>query len=310
MNKELEGLLDFIMKICATQINKKNFGEVAERLIRHANERIKKIKNDGNAQIKSDCDIFMQDLDFLFDILLVDESVINEVVSAKNRFNKLKEIFTMRKKERDKNKYPDIDLAELYIQIYNRFKRTYDMSRLYIPGLTPIFKGCIPVYNGIENQFKGKDGSIITIKIIGRLKYGYSEANGKIIDDEYIEQYEIKIKRPNEVENTPPIEVFTEISTHRMTEDEEYRRCVLEELLSTNNIDSSYSKECKYIGEISDAKNEANCPPVGEESFSNSRYIYRFSENYVLVYDAEHLNAVKHYEDVIKRNRREDGPEI
>ena len=114
----------------------------------------------------------------------------------------------------------------------------------------------------------------------------FSEGSDKRRDRQ---AYEIIKKFPSGEEKSYTI--FSNILISKMDE-EEYRECVFNELLSDKNI--ALSNASGYIGQISDADDESI--EIGKESIGRENYLYRINKKYALEFDAADLSAVILYE--------------
>ena len=197
-------------------------------------------------------------------------------------------------------------------EIFAVNKRTYDMSHLSAKGfLVPIKTSqgktsklvSYVSFEKIQQEkqkkdgntiarpvrlFKDKQGNTILIEFMGYLVYGtpnYNDSIGKYLITKNVNGVEQKL------------EVFTSLNMHALGSDEAYRKVVIQELLSTKNIERSNSDN--YIGEI---LTESILKPR-EEKLGDSIYTYQITSEHALVFDGEKLEAVRAYkqQEAIKK---------
>ena len=187
---------------------------------------------------------------------------------------------------------------EYFEQIFEKDKRTYDMSNKYIPMSVATRKEPygkerkIMEFRHVINDpitFVEDDyGDNFTFEKVGRLAY-QSQSSGKRFVDKY------KIYKNMEL----LCEVFTRLNPSQLLSNEPYRRAVIRELLSARNIEAS-KLNSGYIGEIQPPEFSDEKAPIGkqieiEELFS-SLYKYGYSALYDFVFDYNIFSAVKDFQ--------------
>ena len=169
-------------------------------------------------------------------------------------------------------------------------KRQYDMSSMYNPDLlareskdSEFRKVRIFLTNrGIYHDFYDEEGYPTRIIDLGQV--GYKGWGGGSF---YLSIYQIdKLRKSGEI--TSDI-VCSSISIPEMS-NPEYRKAVLEELLSDENIRSSNAGS--YIGTIEKSKKSGDDDTIHTERQNSNGYTYRVSDNYVLAYDPAEATAV------------------
>ena len=191
-------------------------------------------------------------------------------------------------------------------QILGDNKRTYNMSTLRDDGRIGTYKdGDKKIkYNevdGKEIEFLDMEGKKVIIQRVGELRF----------DETYVEGREVsKYKVVRQIDdNKYYIDyVFSNIILPEMQVNEEYKRVVLEELLSQSNI--KFSKAGGYVGSISKMTEKYRSHDIGEEWKDSEYYVYRASKNYALVGNVEDATAVMLYQEAeAKANRENIGGE-
>lgn len=185
-------------------------------------------------------------------------------------------------------------------------KRKYDMSFLLNKALiadTANGQKDVNFREGEKRRYTFEDtkGRTVIIQPIGTLLY--KTAFGI---DSYLNQYRVMKQTLGNTglnENYRVDEVFSNISIPTMMEDEEYKKAVLDELLSENNID--LSRTGKYIGSI--VKNDVNTSnmKIGEEDISNEFYGYKINDKYAIQYQNEDASAVLAYTEQQEKEKDE-----
>lgn len=169
-------------------------------------------------------------------------------------------------------------------------KRQYDMSAMYNPDLlareskdSEFRKVRIFLTNrGTYHDFYNEEGYPTRIIDLGQI--GYKGWGGGSF---YLSIYQIdKLRKSGEI--TSDI-VCSSISIPEMS-NPEYRKAVLEELLSDENIRSSNAGS--YIGTIEKSKKRDDDDKIHTERQNANGYSYRVSDNYVLAYDPAEATAV------------------
>ena len=173
-------------------------------------------------------------------------------------------------------------------QILGDKKRQYDMSSLYDSSSIASThdrkkrkEAFVPSGEKIEFEFLDENNNAVRVIKLGDMMY--EEWNGTRTN---MSMYRVQreIEKGQFLENL----VYTNIIIPKMSEPE-YRKAVLNELLSTNNINLS---NCGgYIGEILESpkhdENELNYT----ERRTATNYQYRLSDKYILDYDATAVTA-------------------
>lgn len=161
-------------------------------------------------------------------------------------------------------------------------KRKYDMSDRFSGG--QIDSTLFIPEDGFEVSVIDSSGHTIIVKKIGAIKYSSFG-----VDNESIEKYKVTKILSNSVFSN--FEVFSHIDLNELKENEEYRKAVLGELLSENNIE--LSNACGYIGEIKNTKRYPSQLRVGSQKENEEKfYRYQVSEDYSLIVDPTDLSAV------------------
>lgn len=177
-------------------------------------------------------------------------------------------------------------------------KRKYNMSDKCTTGMlktgTPVRLKM--VQNGLNVFAQDSFGNTITIEHIGTLEYDTLSSN------EYICQY--RITKQTSQNNSKTYDVFSYIDLNALNEDENYRKAVIENLLSDNNIE--FSNANGYIGKINNTTESQKQLNVGEEIDDTSYYRYQISPEYALEYDGERIEAIKTYNRQQERQKGED----
>lgn len=185
------------------------------------------------------------------------------------------------------------------------FKRQYDMSSMFSPGLIGSRKlpdgkmkkmvGVKPLADNDERTIVDIEEDMnITIQQIGELIY----SDGiDIIND--IKQYVITLldKNGKTIEKT----VFTNnIDLNLLSNDTNYAKAVFTELLNINNIE--HSNAGGYIGEIVPSKKMI----PGEERMDESGfYSYQINTDYAITYDPIAVSAAKIIEKRAQEKKQE-----
>lgn len=174
-------------------------------------------------------------------------------------------------------------------------KRKYSMRDLYSDGLVEkdtvdsfskktIF---VPAREKIDHSFSDESNETVKITFLGTLYF--KEWNGTRAS---INKY--KIQRKNKENDFPEEDVYTDIIMPKM-EEPEYRKAVLNELLSYNNIKLS---NCGgYIGKIEQAPRNVMDNSESREVQDSYGYSYRISDKYILHYDATELTAAINFQE-------------
>lgn len=174
-------------------------------------------------------------------------------------------------------------------------KRKYSMNDLYSDGLVekdtakPYSKKTIfiPAREKIDHSFSDESNETVKITFLGTLYF--KEWNGTRAS---INKY--KIQRKNKENDFPEEDVYTDIIMPKM-EEPEYRKAVLNELLSYNNIKLS---NCGgYIGKIEQAPRNVMDNSESREVQDSYGYSYRISDKYILHYDATELTAAINFQE-------------
>lgn len=137
--------------------------------------------------------------------------------------------------------------------------------------------------DGVVHEFMGPEDKTISIQEIGRLNYTHS-----INMEDNITKYRITVRSASG--QMTERDVYSNINQMKMS-DGEYKRAVLEGLLSSHNLD-----DLSYDGYIGDIIKRAKAENEKEDQVINGEFTHRISENYVLRYTAEDLTAVSMYE--------------
>ena len=174
-------------------------------------------------------------------------------------------------------------------------KRKYSMRDLYLDGLVEkdtvdsfskktIF---VPAREKIDHSFSDESNETVKITFLGTLYF--KEWNGTRAS---INKY--KIQRKNKENDFQEEDVYTDIIMPKM-EEPEYRKAVLNELLSYNNIKLS---NCGgYIGKIEQAPRNVMDNSESREVQDTYGYSYRISDKYILHYDATELTAAINFQE-------------
>lgn len=187
--------------------------------------------------------------------------------------------------------------------ILGDLKRKYNMSDKCTTGL---LKAGAPVKltnitNGLSATAQDTFGTTITIEHIGTLEYDTLSTN------EYLYQYRITKQTSQNVQRT--YNVFSYIDLNAFNEDKNYRRAVIENLLTDNNIE--FSNANGYIGKINNTTQSPKQLNVGEQIDDASYYRYQISAEYSLEYDGERIEAIRAYnrqqEKAIEQRKNDDG---
>ena len=137
--------------------------------------------------------------------------------------------------------------------------------------------------DGVVHEFMGSEDRTISIQEIGRLNYTHS-----INMEDNITKYRITVRSASG--QMTERDVYSNINQMKMS-DGEYKRAVLEGLLSSHNLD-----DLSYDGYIGDIIKRAKAENEKDDQVINGEFTHRISENYVLRYTAEDLTAVSMYE--------------
>lgn len=127
-------------------------------------------------------------------------------------------------------------------------------------------------------------GNTVSIHLVGRLEYRCNPSG-----DNYIYAYYVSKHSDEEIIMNPKL-VFSNIDINELDDNPEYSDLVANMLLSKNNIE--LSQVGGYIGEI----RQQSSLPVGEQRVSPGFYTFQMSENYLLEYDGEVIEAVTAYQ--------------
>lgn len=184
--------------------------------------------------------------------------------------------------------------------------RTYNMSELFNESLIAKRNDGTDSRNikymakpGIERSFKNFEGKQVVIQEIGILYY---EEWNKIRNR--VSKYRVMTQIS---ENDYRVdEIFSNINISRM-EEPEYKEAVLEELLSSNNIQLSNGKG--YVGEIEPVQCNVKKLEIGQEEKETGSYTYRINDKYSLTYNNDALTAVilNSKEPTIESMNKEDN---
>lgn len=189
------------------------------------------------------------------------------------------------------------DFFRLYSEkIFGDNKREYNMRDLYSNNFIAkdkfnnlkskvVFK---KIKNDLicENEFKNSNGKSTRIFPLGDLIY--EEFNGIVSN---ITKY--RIQREINPGYFKEDIVYSSIIIPLMEIDEEYKKAVLEELLSENNIRLS---NCNgYIGEIDKIPEKEQSNNVNGEKKTFNGYTYKVNAKYELFYDSAAVSAVVSY---------------
>lgn len=201
---------------------------------------------------------------------------------------------------RDLIKKGNFDAKQIYSMFHEKIlgdnKRQYNISSLYdeniIAGRRDGKGKCIKFTkkDGMDNAFTSLSGETIKIKCIGELNY-----KTQLGEESYITKY--KVTRPIAGNKAETFEVYSNINMPQMSNNDEYKEMVLNELLSENNIRLSNANG--YLGVIT----EDHSMDVGEEQKSRIRYKYKASPNYMLLGETDEMSAVKDYEQREKETK-------
>lgn len=166
-------------------------------------------------------------------------------------------------------------------------KRKYNMSDKCTTGM---LKSGAPVRlktisNGLSATTQDGFGNTITVEHIGTLEYDTLSSN------EYIYQY--RITKQSSQNDSKTYDVFSYIDLNAFNEDANYRKAVMENLLSDNNIE--FSNANGYIGKINNTTQSQKQLNVGEEIDDAAYYRYQISPQYALEFDGERIEAIRTY---------------
>lgn len=186
-------------------------------------------------------------------------------------------------------------------EIFGDNKRIYNMRDLYHRGVlansirNPKMKlvGFKECDSRIEHEYRDSNDTLIRITPLGNLEF--QESNG-------VRSFMTKYRIQKEIENDCFIEyvVFSYIVISMM-ENLEYRKLVLDELLSENNINLSGCEG--YIGKImKEPKLNEDDLTLSEKKDYNG-YTFRLSDNYVLGYETPEVTAVIEY-SIMEQNKK------
>ena len=187
-------------------------------------------------------------------------------------------------------------------------KRTYNMSNRYskkiiTPDSTSYTALNVSGKNPEEREKrlpsrtkKDMHGNTIKIQYLGILTYSTAS-----VPNESINKYRItKISANDEIST---YEVYSNIDLNKLDVDLDYCDAIMNELLSTNNIELSNAKG--YIGQVENTTFYEKQLQVGQQLNDDyGFYRYQISKNYALFYDSQDLSAVIDFE--IQQTKQEE----
>ena len=187
-----------------------------------------------------------------------------------------------------------IDFMQKYREkVLGDGKRKYGMSDLYDSGL--IAKAnkwsdrkkieYIPSVDQVEYEFYDSKHRKVKINIEGELNYeGWNAVQSSLT--------EYRVEREGENGHFKEYSILSNIIIPKM-EDSQYRKAVLDELLSENNI---MLANCGgYVGEIIESPMDTKEELPYMQTQDRYRYTYRIDDKYELEYDAANVSASMDY---------------
>ena len=183
------------------------------------------------------------------------------------------------------------------------YNESYIKDRSETRGTTKIISKALeykPMSLKVYN-YPNKKGQSVTIKEIGKIIYDA----GTFVKEPYVTEYEIITRDRNG--NTTKRRIYSNIKSEILL-NEEYKRAVLDGLLSEENI--AKSKTCSYVGEIvltpEDMKQDKGKKEKGTYLYPFGHYCSKINNNYSIEYKAAALSAVKMYEQHINNKRKDE----
>ena len=175
-------------------------------------------------------------------------------------------------------------LAEI---ILGDLKRKYNMSDKATTGMlkTGFPVRLTPVSNGLTVTAYDDFANAISIQHIGSLEYDTLSSNESI--------YQYRIEKHLSQDNTKTYDIFSYIDLNAFSDDFEYQKVILQELLSENNIE--FSNANGYIGQVRNTSQSSQQLQVGEELDGDYYYRYQISPKYSLEYNGERIEAIRTY---------------
>lgn len=188
--------------------------------------------------------------------------------------------------------------SEYFEKIFNKDKRTYDMSKKYNPkavttvttpsGLTKKVMEFRYAINDSVTYVQDEQGDEFLFEKVGRLAY-HSQLRGKKFIDKY------RVYKNNEF----LCEIFTRLIPSKLLSDIPYRRAVINELLSSRSLENAEANS-GYVGEIEKPSFTDEKIPVGKQEEISELFCslskYGYSELYDFVFDYDTHSAVRDFQ--------------